>query len=118
MGQNIFNSFKRFHCKFILFKMKTFISLSILLLAAFMVSCREIKLESGVGLESGTGAEARWWPWTNCQTQTEMSPDCCIWRRCNWICGMTPQAAQSSCFMDCDHICPQDSLGWGCSVIC
>ena len=62
------------------FKMKTSTNFSILLLAVFisMVHCMEIKLGSGVGLESGTGVEARWWPGTNCQTQTEMSPECCL----------------------------------------
>lgn len=40
------------------------------------------------------------------------------WRRCNWICGMSPPAAEGSCFSDCDNMCPASSSGWGCSVKC
>merc|ERR1712152_114234 len=90
-------------------------NLTILTLAVVFISMHHCK---DIGLGSGAVAEGRWWPGTNCQTQTEMSTECCLWRRCNWICGMTPPAAQSSCFSDCDNMCPASNLGWGCSVKC
>ena len=75
-----YNNYKELIVKNNQLKMKTCINLTILLLAVFisMVNCMEVKLGSGVGLESGTGVEARWWPGTNCQTQTEMSTECCL----------------------------------------
>merc|ERR1712173_260162 len=71
-----------------------------LLLSMAMHSCMEIGL--------GSEAESRMiWPWTNCQTQTEMAPDCCLWLRCHTItCGFIKYPiAKSSCENGCNHLC-------------
>ena len=53
-------------------------NLNMILLAVIvsmsMYNCMEVGLGAGDELE----AEGRLWPWTNCQTQTEMDPDCCL----------------------------------------
>ena len=47
------------------------------LIAMSMYNCMEVGLGAG-GAGDELEAEGRLWPWTNCQTQTEMDPDCCL----------------------------------------
>ena len=56
-------------------------NLNMIFLAVFismsMYNCMEVGLGTEI-VDDEVEAEGRLWPWDNCQTQTEMDPDCCL----------------------------------------
>merc|ERR1711936_587215 len=77
------------------------------LISISMYNCMEVGL-GAASADSEAEAEGRIiWPWTNCQTQTETSEDCCLYYRCRAQCNFIQISyQQTSCMKGCSNLCP------------